>query len=274
MTARLLAALALWVAAAPTLAAGAATGPATLDPAALAAVSPPPAARAPMEAAFVDQHDRAVTLGALAQGRPLVLVPVQHACRSLCGLTLASLAAAVRRQGLRPGSDFTLVAFGIDPRETPAAAAQSAARLGGADAPGVEALVGRAPQIAAVTGALGYRYTWWPATGQYAHMAAIAVLAPDGRLVRWMQGLGVQPGALDAALADARRGRTDDAGDVIRLLCFHFDPTTGRYTLAIFRLTQVLAGGFAACLAAGVGLAFWRERRRGSLGGGSGGAAA
>jgi protein SCO1/2 len=121
-----------------------------------------------------------------------------------------------------------------------------------------------------VTQALGYRYTWIPATGQYAHMAAIAVLAPDGRLVRWLPGLGVAPTALAAALADARRGRTDDLGGAIRLLCFHFDPTTGRYTLAIFRLTQILAGGFAALVAAAVGLAFWRERRRGTPGGAAG----
>jgi len=255
---RLLLAIALWLAAAPVLAATAAPNPARL-----AAVDPPPGARAPMQAAFVDQHGRTATLAALAHGRPLVLVPVQHACRSLCGLTLASLAAAVRRQPLKPGADFTLVAFGIDPRETPAAAAQSASRLGGADAPGVEALVGRAPQVEAVTRALGYRYTWVPATHQYAHMAAIAVLAPDGRLVRWLQGLGVSPVALDAALADARHGRTDDIGATIRLLCFHFDPTTGRYTLAIWRLIQWTAGGAAGLLAAGVGLALWRERRRG-----------
>lgn len=269
MIPRLLAAVVVWLAAAPAMAASGQP-----DPAALAAVAPPSGARAPMDVAFVDQSGHAVTLGALAHGRPLVLVPVQHACRSLCGLTLASLAAAVRRQKLRPGADFTLVAFGIDPRETPAAAVRSADRLGGAHASGIEALVGRAAQVDAVTGALGYRDTWIPATGQYAHMAAIAVLAPDGRLVRWLQGLGVTPGALDAALADSRRGRTDDLGAAIRLLCFHFDPATGRTTLAVFRLTQWLAGGFAACVAAAVGLAFWRERRRASLGATSGGGGA
>ncbi|HEY3800864.1 MAG TPA: hypothetical protein VGL58_21125 [Caulobacteraceae bacterium] len=244
------------------LAAPAASAAALVDPAALAAVSPPPFARAPMQAPFRDQHARSVTLAELAAGRPLVLIPVQHQCRNLCGLTLADVHSALAGQALTPGANFEVVALGIDPRETPADAAQSAARLGGADAPGVAALVGDAASDAAVTQALGYRYTWIAATGQYAHMAAIAVLTADGRLVRWLPGLGVKPAALQAALHEAEHGDAPGLGDEIRLLCFHFDPSSGRYTLAIWRLIQCAAGMTATLVALGVGVAFWWERRR------------
>jgi protein SCO1/2 len=259
MSSRILLAAALWLAAAV-----AAHADAPFNPASLASVSAPPFARAPMDLAFTDQHGRVVTLGQLAAGRPLVLAPVQHDCRNLCGLTLEDLRTSLASLPLRAGADFSVVAFGIDPREAPADAAHSAARLGGPDAPGVEALVGSASSEAAVTQALGYRYTWMPAIGQYAHMAAVAVLAPDGRLVRWLPGLGIKPAELNAALADARRGDTPGISDEIRLLCFHFDPSTGRYTLAIWRLIQWAAGGAAALIAGGVGLALWRERRKGA----------
>jgi protein SCO1/2 len=234
------------------------------DPSQLAGISTPLLARAPMDLVFTDQHGRRITLGAIADGEPLLLVPVQHNCRNLCGLTLENLATVLADAGLRPGGSFRLVAFGIDPRETSADASHSAARMGGENLPGVEALVGGAAGVARVTGALGYRYTWIAATGQYAHMSAIAVLGPDGRLVRWFAGLGENPAALKKALAAARTGQADDLGGQIRLLCFHFDPATGRYTLAVWRLLQWAAGAAAAALAGAIGTALWRGRGRGA----------
>ena len=229
-----------------------------VDPAGLAAVSPPPFARAPMSLAFRDQYGRTVTLGGLAAGKPLMLVPVQHTCRNLCGYSLEALRRALAGQTLRPGADFTVVAFGIDPRETPTDAARSAARLGG---PGVAALVGDQQSDAAVSRALGYRYSWVAATGQYAHLAAVAVLAPDGRLVRWLPGLGEKPAELRAALGEAAHGDAPGLVDQIRLLCFHFDPVSGRYSLAVWRLLQGAAALIATLIAAGVGVALWREHR-------------
>ncbi|HEY2708520.1 MAG TPA: SCO family protein [Caulobacteraceae bacterium] len=243
-----------------TAAATAACAAPTQDPSSLASIAPPPDAQAPMNLAFRDQHGGDVTLGDLAAGRPLVLVPVQHTCRNLCGLTLEALRSAWGRSPAADTDGVALVAFGIDPRETPSDAAASAAQLGGG--PRVEALVGDSASVAAVTRALGYRYTWISATGQYAHLAAVAVLTPDGRLVRWLPGLGVKPTELQAILEEARHGQAPSLADDIRLLCFHFDPSTGRYTLAIWRLTEAAAGLTAALVAGGVGLAFWRERRR------------
>jgi protein SCO1/2 len=211
---------------------------------------------------FTDQHGRHTTLADIADGRPLLLAPVQHSCRNLCGPTLEALASVLASARLRPGAAFRLVAFGIDPRETPKDALQSASRLAGA-APHTEALIGDAANVAAVTDALGYRYSWIAATQQYAHMSAIAVLRPDGRLVRWLPGIGETPNQLSAAIAAARtRNPVQSFG--AQLLCFHFDPSTGRYTLAVWRLLQAAAGLATIALAAAVGIALWRERARGA----------
>jgi len=248
--------LGLWaLAATPAWAAG------PFDPYNLARVMPPEDARAPMNLVFRDQDGRSVTLAGLARGRPLVLAPVQHGCRTLCGLTLQGLAAAVAGQSFRPGRDFTLVAFGIDPREPPAAAVVSLRRLGG-DEDGVAALVGDARSVAAVTGSLGYRYAWDPASLQYAHVAGAAVLEPDGRLARWIMGVAPSPADLHEAIDAARRGVGGGIVEQIRLLCFHYDPSTGRYSLAAWRLAQGASAACALALASGVGLAVWRGRRR------------
>lgn len=253
---------ALWfLALALALVAPAAQAAAPIDPSRLASISSSPGARAPMDGVFQDQTGRAVTLAQLSAGKPMVLVPVQHGCRNLCGLTLTGLASAIAGQPLRPGRDFALVAFGIDPRETPADAMASEQRLGGG--PGVSALVGGAAQVQAVTNALGYRYSWMAQSQQYAHLSAIAVLAPDGRLVAWLQGLGASPAALHAALARARTQASFEPGGGIRILCFHLDPPSGRDAAAALAIMRWAAAGSALALAAGIGIAFAQGRRRG-----------
>lgn len=234
------------------------------DPFHAAGVDPKPGAAIPLDARFEDESGRWVTLRELANGRSLVLAPVQHRCPNLCGLTLEGLRAAVTGQGYRPGQDFVLVAMSIDPRETLDAARLSEQRLAGGarELAGVHAVVGSQPEIAAVTQALGYRYAWDPQLGQYAHIAAVAVLTPGGRLARWLYGVAPKPQDLHLALTDAGRGRLGDLGDQIRLLCYHYDPSTGRYSSLIWSAVRWSAAATVAGLGALIGWGVLRGRRR------------
>jgi protein SCO1/2 len=153
---------------------------------------------------------------------------------------------------------MAVVAFGIDPSEGPKDAAADLARVAKLSSLPVTALVGNEPAIHAVTGALGYRYAYDPRISQYAHLAATAVLTPDGRLVRWIGGIAPEPSDLHQTIADARQGRTSTLADVVALLCYHFDPHTGRYSLAIDRIVQAAGLLTVIILAAFV----WRLQRR------------
>ncbi|TPE51051.1 SCO family protein [Amaricoccus solimangrovi] len=223
-----------------------------------------PGATIPLDRPFRDESGRRVTLAELADGRPIVLAPVLHDCPNICDVSLAGLAQAIGGQSYRPGRDFALVAFGIDPKETPETAAASLDRLRGAF-PGlgpITGLTGAAPDIAAVTEALGYRYAWDPDIGEYAHISAAAVLTPDGRLAAWLRGIAPEPADLRLALTDAGQGKLGSWGDQILLLCYHYDPKTGEYgsiVTTLLRAGGVATAGGGALL---IGLALWRERRR------------
>lgn len=233
------------------------------DPFGAARVDPRPGADVPLDGLFRDELGRPASLRALAHGKPLVIAPVQHHCPNICGLTLEGLRTAISGQGYRPGRDFTVVALGIDPREGPSAAETSERRLAGtAAAPGIAALTGPAAQVTQVTDALGYRYGWDPRIGQYAHIAAVAVLTPDGRLARWLYGVAPSPQELHLALTDAGRGRLGDLGDRIQLLCYHYDPTTGRYSSLVMGLARGVGLATTAGLAGLVGVMLWRDRVR------------
>jgi len=236
-----------------------------LDALHAAGIDRKPGAQVPIDLSFHDETGATTTLRRLADGKPLLLVPVQHHCPNICGITLAGLLQAITGQTLQPGKDFSVVAFGIDPKETPEDAHDARMRLlhsfPNFPAAPVHALTGSAANIAAVTDALGYRYAWDPDLAQYDHVAATAVLTPDGRLARWLYGIAPAPRDLQLALTEAGRGTVGSWTDQLLLLCYHYDPVTGRYSAAIWNGLRGFAGLTALALLALVGRNILRERR-------------
>jgi len=251
---RLLAVLALFFLMTPAFA------QAGFDPFGEAGIDERSGARIPMDAPLVDAEGKPTTLRAIGEGKPILLAPVLHNCPNICGVTLAGVADAIAAQKLRPGRDFAFVAFGIDPKEDSGDAADDVARLRAHSPAGtigpVASLVGPATSIRAVTGALGYRYAWDDRIGQYAHVAATAVLTPDGRLSGWLYGLAPQPADLAQALHDATKGETARWGERLLLLCFHYDPENGRYTASIEKILRLAA----SITVLGLALLIWRMR--------------
>ncbi len=221
-------------------------------------------AQVPLAIPFIDQHGAPATLAGIAHDRPILLVPLLHKCPNICGVTLSGLMEAIRVQDYKPGRDFEIIAFSIDPKEVPQDARDSLADLQRrypALSASVHALTGSRKDIAAVTDALGYRYGWDDAIGQYAHIAATAVLTADGRLSRWLYGLQPAPEDLALALTEAGHGRIGTWGDQLLLLCYHYDPVTGRYSPIIWTALRLAGVATAGIMLGGLGLALLRERR-------------
>lgn len=235
------------------------------DPFKAAAIVERPGAAIPLDQPFVTAEGKPVTLRQIAGGKPLLITPVQHECPNICGVTLAGIAAAIDGQSqFKPGRDFAIVALGIDPREGPAQAGDDLDRLA-RQRPNAAwqplALTGSAQAIHAVTEALGYRYAWSDQLGQYAHLSGTAVLTPDGKLSSWLYGLSPTPAQLDSAVAQAAAGRSGGVMQQLLLLCFHYDPQSGRYSLAITKALR-LAGVLTVLLIALAILLLSRRRRR------------
>ena len=90
---------------------------ASFNPFKEAGIDRKPDAQIPLDLGLRDANGNAVTLRQLAQGKPLVLVPVLHNCPNICGVTLVGLAqsigAQVHPQGFLIGGHaaFLLVLF-------------------------------------------------------------------------------------------------------------------------------------------------------------------
>ena len=193
------------------------------------------------------------TLAAMGGGVPVILAPGYFHCPSLCSVVRDDLLSALGRSGLRAGQDVVVAIVSIDPAESPADAV--AAREAGENRwPGAHYLTG---DSAALEDAAGFRARYDPALKQFLHPAGLVVLTPDGRVGGYVSGVGYTPEQLETAVADARAGRMEQAS-LLRLLCFHFDPATGRYTLAVERIVQ----GSAALTSLVILVFLWRAHRR------------
>jgi protein SCO1/2 len=230
------------------------------DPFTAVKIDPPPHAAVPVDALFLNGDGRSVRLGDYFGSRPVVLAPVYFDCPNICGTTLTQLARAVAASGLKPGTDFELVALSFDAREGPAQAAKAAARI---PTRPMHLLTGAQASIDAVTGALGFDYAWDKELGQFAHASAVAVLTPDGKLSRWLYGLSYQPEDLRLAVVEAGHGAVGTLTDRILLLCYHYDPVAGRYGGLVWTALRV-AGGLCLVALLGYAAAMIRRERRGT----------
>jgi protein SCO1/2 len=228
--------------------------------------APRDGAALPADARFVDEHEHASSLAELVASRPAIIVPAYYGCSNLCGVVLSGVAASLTASGLRAGRDADVVAVSIAPSDTPADASAKMKTIAGAG-PGWHFLTGSQASIDRFADALGYHYFYAPAERQYAHASGIVIAAPGGRIVRVLYGVTFPRTELLEALAAARSTAAPPAvatGAEVRnwLLCFHYDPHSGRYTFAAMNAARAAALLALMVLGGYIGYARIRERSR------------
>jgi protein SCO1/2 len=213
----------------------------------------------PLGASFTDQNGRTISLQEAIGRRPAILALGYFQCPNLCGLVRNDLMNALSR--LDAGPDHSLIVMSIDPAETTAdAQAAFAADSARFDGPNRYYLTGSASAIQALTSAVGFRARFDAQEKQFLHPAGIVFVTGNGTVSSYLLGLGYQPSDVGLGITRAANGVTARALPIL-LLCFHYDPATGRYTLAIMRVLRLGAVITALVVATTVVLALRRERR-------------
>jgi protein SCO1/2 len=217
----------------------------------------------PLDVTFRDEDGRSVRLGQYFGARPVVVALVYYECPMLCTQVLNGLVSALSVVSLDAGGDFDVVAVSFDPRESPELArAKKHAYLERYGRPHTAAgwhfLTGAPDSIERLTKAVGFRYRYDQDQNQFAHAAAIAVATPEGVISRYFYGIEYPPRDLRLGIVEASAGRVGSLADQMLLLCYHYDPSTGRY--GFIALTLVRIGGLLTVGA--FGLFLWFERRR------------
>jgi protein SCO1 len=210
----------------------------------------------PLDAEFRDEYGQTVKLGRYFGKRPVVLALVYYECPMLCTQILNGMVRAARVMTFTPGKDYDVVAISFDARETPKQALLKKAvyvkDYGHPEtADGWHFLTGSPDSIKRVTSAVGFQYKWDVYTATFAHASAIYVLTPDGKLSKYFYGIEYSPKDMRLGLVEASQNKIGNAVDQILLFCYHFDPTSAKYTflaMSILRAagaaTVLMLGGF------------------------------
>jgi len=122
----------------------------------------------------------------------------------------------------------------------------------------------RGRRIAIAPAAAGYRYFWDEESKQWAHATGVLLLAPDGRMARYLPGIEPFPRDLQFALLEASEGQIGTLVDRAVLYCYQYNESSGRYGAAIMRTLRLSALGTLVLLASFVAFSLRRERKAAS----------
>ncbi len=223
-------------------------------------------AQVPGEIRLFDESGKIVRLKDFYGDKPILLNLVYFECPMLCNMTMDGLLRSLKGLPLDVGDDFTVLTVSFDPREGPPLAAKARqTALKRYERPGADKgwrfLTGQERELKKLTDSVGFRYVFDAYRGEYAHAATLIVLTPTGKVSRYLTGVEFPERDLRLSLVEASNHQIGSPLDQAILLCFHYDPTTGRYGLAVMNLIRILGAATVLGLAVAVFTYLRRERR-------------
>ena len=221
----------------------------------------------PLDLMFRDESGKVIRLRDELRGKPVLLNFMYYRCPMLCSMVMEGIASTLAELKFDVGKEFDVITVSIDPRDMPDQAAAKKEkyikRYGRFSAvSGWHFLTGHDTSIKKLTDAVGFHYAYDPKLDQFAHGTALLVLTPEGRISRYLYGFEYKARDVRLALVEASRNRIGSATDQLLLLCYHYDPATGKYSRSAMNVVR--AGGIATIVGlAGFIVVMLRRERSG-----------
>lgn len=197
----------------------------------------------PLHLSFKDENGKTVQLKDFFREKPIMLTPVYYECPMLCSLILKGIIKALKILKFVPGKEFEIVSFSFDPEETSeqakAVKASVMTQIGHEEAKtGWHFLTGDETTISALTDAIGFESAFDAKSGEFAHAATILIITPQGVISKYFYGIEFSPKDIQFGLIEAADEKLGSAIDKLMLLCYHYNPITGKYGLAVMSLLR------------------------------------
>lgn len=193
----------------------------------------------PDDIVMTDEAGNKVSVAGLID-RPTIVAPVYLHCTHVCPMLLNGLADALGKLDLvQAGRDYRVVTLSFDEQETPALAREKKLNyLAAIRAPfPAEAwpfLTGDNANIRKFTDAVGF--TFQRDGEDFSHPLALIVLAPGGKVVRYLYGTTFLPFQITMAVTEASQGKVGTPTGRILTYCFSYDPLKQSYVFNILKV--------------------------------------
>jgi protein SCO1/2 len=227
---------------------------------------PPLNGQMPLDLRFRDESGRDVSLREFFGQKPVVLAFVYYNCPMLCDQVQMGVVGSLRMLSFNPGRDYEVLFVSFDSRDTPELAAEKKKTALShfrrpETASGWHFLTGSKDSIEAATKAANFRFTFDAKSNLFAHASGVLVLTPDGRISRYFYGVEYPGRDMRLGLVDASAGKIGSPIDHVLLFCYHYDPTTAKYSASILKMIRL--GGILTilCIVGGILISRRREVR-------------
>ncbi|MFK7769703.1 MAG: SCO family protein [Mariniblastus sp.] len=222
----------------------------------------------PMSLRFKDQNNRQVQLGDYFDGEHPVLLSFNYSdCPKLCSVQLQNMTLALREISQVAGKDFQIVSISMDPKEQTSRALETKKKFTkmynkkGTD-DGWHFLTGKAANISKAADVCGFRYKYIRKQKLFSHPPVFILIAPDGKIARYVHGLSYDPDVMEKAIDETADGIIGKPVNILSygLGCFLFDESTGKYTFQAMTAMR-LGGALTALLLVITLVPYWFFRR-------------
>ena len=189
---------------------------------------------------FSDETGKRINLRTSVD-KPTIIAPVYLSCMHVCPVLLTGLADVLGKlEMVAPGRDFQVVALSFDEQDTPPVAREKKKnyiKAIGRPFPEKEwkFLTGDAGAIKRFTDSVGYRFQ--RDEHGFSHPVTLIVIAPGGKIVRYLYGTTFLPFDVTMAITEAQEGKVVSTARKVLRYCFSYDPLEKTY---VFNILKVL----------------------------------
>lgn len=209
----------------------------------------------PSDAVFTDENGNTINLKNSID-KPVIIAPVYLGCTHTCPLLLTGLARALGKvEMLTPSKDFRVITLSFDEHDTPTVARDKKKNyIKAVGRPFPEEswkfLTGDAMNIKKFTDSIGFMFQ---RDGEdFSHPITLVVVSPQGKIVRYLDGVSFLPFDITMAVNEAAVGRVSSTGRRVLMYCFSYDPLKKSYVFNILKVVGTVVilfiGSFFAYL--------------------------
>ncbi len=180
------------------------------------------------DVSFTAEDGKTYRLYDFIKGKPTALILAYYTCDSACPLVVKSALSAT--QNISKDANFLVLSF--DKEDTLQDIKRFKSQLGVENHRWVFGVM-KEEDIKKLTQSLGYRFFYSRQDRVFVHPNVVIFIAPDGKIVRYLYGVSPREKDFRIALAEAETFRItkNTFVDVAYMVCYRYDPETGKYGL-------------------------------------------
>jgi protein SCO1/2 len=204
----------------------------------------------PDDAVFADENGKRASLKE-AIDKPVIIAPVYLGCTHECPLLLTGLAQVLGKiDMMEPGKDFRVITLSFDDTDNPKIALEKKKNyIKAVGKPFPEEswrfLTSDAANIKKFTDSIGFKFQR-DGAHDFSHPVTLVVVSPQGRIVRYLEGISFLPFEVTMALTEAAQGRVGSPTRKVLMYCFSYDPLKKSYVFNILKVTATVMVLFVA----------------------------